>query len=201
MKSVIALLSLITVVHSINFNFNQTDIEKYTFNPFSVLGIAPWSSNFDIKKKYNELVRKLHPDRNKSTNAGEQFRVLQKAYEEIKNKRGIKGDNEGSTQITGFLSFVKETVTDVLKLEGIFASLYFLFWLLYTFNQCLLKPLIVGIVSYNFIEGMLPHVFDSKRESAGASIIISLIFYLVRLGSRCCCAKTNKNKNEKNKIN
>ena len=196
-SSIIALLSVITFVHSIDFNFDQINIEQYTFNPFRVLGIAPWSSNSDIKKKYNELVKKLHPDRNKSENAVEQFRVLQKAYEEIKNKRGLKGDNEGSTQIKGFYSFAKETLLEVLRVEGIFTLFYGVVWVFYKFNQCLLKPFIIGIVSYNFIEGMLPHVFDSKGESAGVSIFISLVFYLMRMSCKCCCAKGNGSKKQK----
>jgi hypothetical protein len=201
--AIIALLSVttITFVNSIDFNFNQINLEQYTFNPFRVLGIAPWSSNHDIKKKYNELVRKVHPDRNKSPNAAEQFRVLQKAYEEIKTKRGIKGDNEGSTQIKGFYACLKETLNEILKIEGIFICLYLLFLVVYKFNQCLLVPIIVGTVSYNFIEGMFPYVFDSKGESAGVAIIVAVMFYLVRMCCKCCCCAIKGNAHKKQKIN
>ncbi|MGB0404065.1 MAG: J domain-containing protein [Salibacteraceae bacterium] len=51
-----------------------------------VFGLPSDASEVDIKKKYRELVLKVHPDVNPSPNAEVQFRLIQKAYEYLMNE-------------------------------------------------------------------------------------------------------------------
>lgn len=51
------------------------------FEPFEILGISSGSSNADIKKQFRSMSRKLHPDRNPSPNAAEEFMLVKKAYD------------------------------------------------------------------------------------------------------------------------
>ncbi|MBD79909.1 MAG: hypothetical protein CL840_13435 [Crocinitomicaceae bacterium] len=51
-----------------------------------LFGLPRSASEEDIKKRYRELVLKLHPDVNDSSNAEEQFRLVQKAYEYLTNE-------------------------------------------------------------------------------------------------------------------
>lgn len=45
-----------------------------------VLGVAKDASPDQIKKAYRKLAMKYHPDRNKSKNAAEKFRMVNEAY-------------------------------------------------------------------------------------------------------------------------
>jgi hypothetical protein len=51
-----------------------------------LLGLPHSASEADIKKRYRELVLKLHPDVNPSPHAAEQFQLIQKAYEFLINE-------------------------------------------------------------------------------------------------------------------
>jgi hypothetical protein len=50
-------------------------------NYHKILGISPKASVDDVKKAYRQKAKLLHPDRNKSSNAHEQFILLSEAYE------------------------------------------------------------------------------------------------------------------------
>jgi hypothetical protein len=50
---------------------------------YAVLGVEPGAEAADIKKAYRRLVVKLHPDKNDASDAAEQFRSLQIAYETL----------------------------------------------------------------------------------------------------------------------
>ena len=47
---------------------------------------------FQIRKAYKTLARKLHPDRNKASDATEKFIQLANAYEILSNEESRKGD-------------------------------------------------------------------------------------------------------------
>lgn len=55
---------------------------------YKVLGLKPNASNDDVRKAYRRLVKKYHPDINKSEDAAIQFQKVQEAYEEIINSSG-----------------------------------------------------------------------------------------------------------------
>jgi curved DNA-binding protein len=52
---------------------------------YSTLGVARGASHEDIKKAYRKLVRKVHPDVNKSSNADQKTKELNEAYEVLGN--------------------------------------------------------------------------------------------------------------------
>ncbi|MDH5416344.1 MAG: DnaJ domain-containing protein, partial [Nitrosopumilus sp.] len=47
---------------------------------YEVLGVSKTSSADEIKKQYRKLALKFHPDRNKSSDAGEHFKEISEAY-------------------------------------------------------------------------------------------------------------------------
>ncbi|HVF69279.1 MAG TPA: J domain-containing protein [Xanthomonadales bacterium] len=53
---------------------------------YSVLGISKTASADEIKKAYRKLALEYHPDRNKSKEAGGQFKEVTKAYEVLSNE-------------------------------------------------------------------------------------------------------------------
>lgn len=52
-------------------------------DPYKVLGIQPNASAAEIRKAYRALVKKYHPDKNKSEDAAAHFLAIQEAYEQI----------------------------------------------------------------------------------------------------------------------
>lgn len=55
-------------------------------NPYNVLGVAPGSTQEDIKSAYRKLAKEWHPDINKSAEADLKFKEITAAYESLKNK-------------------------------------------------------------------------------------------------------------------
>ncbi len=54
-----------------------------TQNPWNVLGIGDDADEKEVKEAYRMLVKRYHPDLNKSPNASEKFREIQEAYQDI----------------------------------------------------------------------------------------------------------------------
>lgn len=52
---------------------------------YEVLGVSRKATSKEIKKAYHKLALKYHPDKNTATNAGEKFRLLNEAYEVLKD--------------------------------------------------------------------------------------------------------------------
>lgn len=53
---------------------------------YKILGVSRDAKEDEIKKSYRKLARKYHPDVSKETNAEEQFKAVQEAYEVLKDK-------------------------------------------------------------------------------------------------------------------
>ena len=73
-----------------NQTFKQhTDIQK----AFEILGLTTAATNEQIKKRFRELAKKYHPDRQKTVEqaklAEEHFKIIVKAYEQIKKYRNF----------------------------------------------------------------------------------------------------------------
>lgn len=54
---------------------------------YKILGVSRTASDDEIKRSYRKLARKYHPDVSKETNAEEQFKAVQEAYEVLKDKK------------------------------------------------------------------------------------------------------------------
>ncbi len=69
--------------------------QKEIYDPYKILGIQKSSSEAEIKKAYRALARRYHPDKVATQGethrkaAEEKFKQLQKAYEEVKRRKGI----------------------------------------------------------------------------------------------------------------
>jgi len=59
-----------------------------TFNPYSILGLDKSASEEEVKKRYRELLRKLHPDTAGVEGTAFLLQMVLAAYEMIKQERG-----------------------------------------------------------------------------------------------------------------
>ena len=58
------------------------------FDPYQVLGLEKSASDADIKRRYRELINKLHPDASGTPATNFVFRLVLASYETIKKDRG-----------------------------------------------------------------------------------------------------------------
>jgi len=59
-----------------------------TFNPYATLGLDKTASDEEVKKRYRELLRKLHPDTAGIEGTAFLLQMVLAAYEMIKQERG-----------------------------------------------------------------------------------------------------------------
>lgn len=59
-----------------------------TFNPYATLGLDKTASDDEVKKRYRELLRKLHPDTAGVEGTTFLLQMVLSAYEMIKQERG-----------------------------------------------------------------------------------------------------------------
>jgi hypothetical protein len=58
------------------------------FDPYRVLGLDRSASDEEVKKRYNELLHKLHPDKSGTPGTNFLFQMVMAAFELIKKERG-----------------------------------------------------------------------------------------------------------------
>ena len=61
--------------------------EQAAFDPYEVLCLDRSASDEDVKRRYNELIHKLHPDKSGTPATSFLFRMVLAAYETIKRER------------------------------------------------------------------------------------------------------------------
>lgn len=173
-----SLLIIILIIQStVSFDFENFNYKEMTVNPYRVLGIAPWKSMKEIKKRYNSLLLKYHPDKSKRDTA-EQFRLIQTSYEKIKKERSEKGLLEDSIEELTFFDIAKKTISQIIWIEIIFSVIYYStkFW--YDLQYYLFRPLFVLIGVYAIIDRVIPHYFyDGFYEFIWICIISSIIIF------------------------
>lgn len=79
---------------------------------YSILGISRTATEDEIKKAYRKLALKYHPDKNKTPEAEEKFKLIAEAYEVLSDKKkrdvydqfGEEGLKNGGGTSSGFSS-------------------------------------------------------------------------------------------------
>jgi hypothetical protein len=63
--------------------------QQPVFDPYQILGLDKSASDDEVKKRYRELVNKLHPDKSGTTGTSFLLQMVLAAYEIIKRERGL----------------------------------------------------------------------------------------------------------------
>ncbi|MFC1970650.1 J domain-containing protein [Chloroflexota bacterium] len=58
------------------------------FDPYKILGLERSARDEEVKKRYNELLHVLHPDKSGTPGTGVFFQMVREAFEMIKKERG-----------------------------------------------------------------------------------------------------------------
>ena len=64
-------------------------------SPYQILAVQPSASQEEIKKAFLKKARELHPDVNHSSNAGEQFKKVNEAYQLLSNTDARRAYDKG----------------------------------------------------------------------------------------------------------
>ena len=147
--------------------------EEYFQNPYRILGLSPWTSMKNIKKKYNELVKKKHPDRSNTGNR-EEFELIQKAFEKIKKDRK---ENEEIEDDINFSYVIKSTISKLINIEIIFLALYTAAYIIYKFQSMIYVPLFYMIISFTIIDNLFVHYFHEELIEYIVCLIIGFFLY------------------------
>ncbi len=84
---------------------------------YGILEIKPNASEVEIKKSYLKLVKKYHPDRNKTPGAAEHFQQIQTAYEILidpKSRQEYQKMNQ--TERSGFVEILEKIIRENIDL-------------------------------------------------------------------------------------
>lgn len=70
------------------FNRSSYASSQEIHSPYDILGVSPAASLADIKKAYHSLSKIYHPDKNSSKEAIEKFKLINNAYNTLKEYHG-----------------------------------------------------------------------------------------------------------------
>jgi hypothetical protein len=178
-------LSLLSLSLCFDYSESIPDFDDYIDNPYRVLRLPPWSSLEDIKKKYNELVKKYHPDKNKenSGNAAK-FMQIQKAYERLKKQRRLEQlekeknqdlEDEDMFGDSPFLNAVVDTIKTISYFMLFWGGLYYLLLWTYKVFNFIWSPVFYMMVTFLFIDRLFPHYFKNSRAQYIFSFLVGLL--------------------------
>ena len=168
------LCALIINISSFSFNFGLPDYKGAIYNPYRVFGLPPWSSMKKIKKKYNELVRKYHPDKTHKDTRKE-FEMIQQSYDIIKNQRK---ENEENEEEMSFSIVITDTIRSIINVELIFLAIYSISYITFTFQMLIAVPLFYMIISFTLIDNIIPHWFRTEYNQYIISFVVGVFLYI-----------------------
>ena len=128
-----------------------------------------------IRKKYNELVKKYHPDKSHSDTRKE-FEMIQQSYDLIKKNRKENEENEIEMS---FSSVISDTIRSIINVELIFLGIYFLAYITFKFQMLIVIPLFYMIISFTFIDNMIPHWFQTEYLKFFTCFIVGIILFII----------------------
>ena len=175
-------ISFFLTIHSYTFEFSFksffADLKRLPYeelfeNPYRILGLAPWTSMKAIRKKYNELVKKYHPDKSATGNR-ELFELIQKSFKKIKEERKESEENE---EDKSFASAIRNTISKILNIEIIFAVIYSASYLIYKFQSLIYVPLFYMVISFTIIDNIFPHFFGEEIIEYIVCIVIGWLLF------------------------
>jgi hypothetical protein len=160
-------------------------IEDFVNNPYRVLKIPPWTSMKEVKRKYNELVRKHHPDKSRNHDSSEKFMEIQQAYQRIKTKRSIEQEEENDDfdeESDPFVNSIFDTLKYILTMAILFSVFYFFYWISFTIWAYICRPLFYILTAFIICDRMLPHYFYKYDHQIYFSLLFGLVLWKVRPG-------------------
>jgi len=86
--------NLMSFIRSLGLDVSQLSGlagQQAGFDPYRVLGLDRQAAEEEVKRRYRELIHRLHPDKSGTQATGFLFQVVQAAYEAIKAERGWHG--------------------------------------------------------------------------------------------------------------
>ena len=168
--------SFIINIYSIKFSFFVLmNYKGVVYNPYRVFGLPPWTSMKKIKKRYNELVRKYHPDKSHKDTRKE-FELVQQSFDAIKKKRKESDENEVEMS---FSNVITGTISSIVNIEALLLLVYLIAYVTFKFQMLIVVPLIFMIISFTTIDNLFPHWFDSESYEYLVCFIVGIGLYIL----------------------
>ena len=163
-------------IYSIKFSFfGLMNYKGVVYNPYRVFGLPPWTSMKKIKKRYNELVRKYHPDKSHKDTRKE-FELVQQSFDAIKKKRKESDENEVEMS---FSNVITGTISSIVNIEALLLLVYLIAYVTFKFQMLIVVPLIFMIISFTTIDNLFPHWFDSESYEYLVCFIVGIGLYIL----------------------
>jgi len=161
---------------------------KASFNPYRVLGVAPYHSMKHIKKVYKDFMIKLHPDKNpdKSEQAKKRFYEIQTAYEHIKDNKVSIDDSSQFENSEGNYNggFIFNLSWEIISDSGSYCIiLNIVYWVSYGVFESVkyLYSFITAIIlCYFIIEHVASHLFENTQQQLIGALVLYVLYYALR---------------------
>jgi hypothetical protein len=164
----ILLLSIISLSMCGEINSNNNT------NPFSVLGVAPWTSWENIRSIYLSKEQ----DNNKKKLSDKDFNEIRDAYNNIKSKRGIEDENAKDSKVLNFLKVLSDTLFECFLATLKLIVCHFVIYYFYVIYDHILPSLLITFIFKTFCEKMFPHYITSDIR---LYVLCTLVFFITAM--------------------
>jgi hypothetical protein len=143
-------------------------------NPFSVLGVAPWTSWEHIRSIYSS--KKQDFEETKLTDS--EWNEINKAYSNIKSIRGIEDDNAKDSKILNFLRVLSDTLFECFLATLKLIVCHYVIYYFYAIYDHILPSLLITFIFKTFCEKMFPHYITSDIR---LYVLCTLVFFVTAM--------------------